>query len=52
VNENIITVNIKHLGIKITALFVYATSNDKLDLEKVQLYEKMNETLINIGTTR
>jgi len=33
-------------------LCVYATSNDKLDLEKVQFYEKMNEIWINIGTTR
>ena len=51
VNENI-TVNINHLGIKITALCVYAPSNDKVHLEKDQFYEKLNETLINIGTTR
>ena len=49
-NENLITVNINHLGIKITALCVYAASNDKVDLEKGQFYEKLNETLINIGT--
>jgi len=52
VNENIITVNINHLGIKITLLCVYAPSNNKVDLEKDQFYEKLNETLINIGTTR
>jgi len=34
-NENIITVNIKLLRIKITVLRVYATSNDKLDLENI-----------------
>ena len=51
-NENIITVSINHLGIKITVLCVYAPSNDKVDLEKDQVYEKLNETLINIGTTR
>jgi len=32
VNKNIITVNINHLGIKITVLCVYAPSNDKVDL--------------------
>jgi exonuclease III len=52
VNENIITANIKHLGFKITVLCVYAPSNDKADLEKDQFYEKLKETLINIGTTR
>jgi len=52
VNESIITVNINHLGIKITVLCVYAPSNDKVDLEKDRFYEKLNETLINIGTTR
>ena len=51
-NENIITVNIKHLGTRITVLCVYAPSNDKVDLEKGQFYEKLNDTLINIGTTR
>jgi len=51
VNKNI-TVNINHLGIKITVLCVHAPSNDKVDLEKDQFYEKLNETLINIGTTR
>ena len=51
-NENIITANIKHLGFKITILCAYAPSNDKADLEKDQFYEKLNETLINIGTTR
>ena len=51
-NENIITANINHLGIRITALCVYAPSHDKVDLEKDQFYEKLNETLINIGTTR
>jgi len=35
VNENIITVNINHLGIKIIVLCVYAPSNDKVDLEKI-----------------
>jgi len=34
VNENIITVNINHLGTKITVLCVYAPSNDKANLEK------------------
>jgi endonuclease/exonuclease/phosphatase family metal-dependent hydrolase len=52
VNENIITVNINRLGTEITVLCVYAPSNDKVDLEKVQFYEKLNETLGNIGTTR
>ena len=33
-------------------LCVYAPSNDKVDLEKDQFCEKLNETLINIGTTR
>ena len=51
-NENIITGNINHLGIKITVLCVYAPSNDNIDLEKDEFYEKLNETLINIGTTR
>lgn len=51
-NENITTVNINHLGTKITVLCVYAPSNDKVDLEKVQFYEKLNEILVNIGTTR
>ena len=51
VNENM-TVNINHLGIKMTALCVYAPSNDKVDFEKDQFYEKLNETLINIGTIR
>jgi len=51
VNENM-TVNINHLVIKTTALCVYAPSNDKVDLEKDQFYEKLNETLINIDTTR
>ena len=32
VNENVITVNINHLGIKITVLCVYASPNDKVDL--------------------
>jgi len=50
VNKNIITVNINHLGIKIIALCVYTPSNDKVDLEKDQFYEKLNETLINVGT--
>ena len=49
VNENI-SININHLGIKTTVLCVYAPSNDKVDLEKDQFYEKLNETLINIGT--
>ena len=49
-NENIITANINHLGIRITALCVYAPSHDKVDLEKDQFYEKLNETLINVGT--
>jgi len=40
VNENVITVNINHLGIKITVLCVYAPSNDKVDLEKDEFYEK------------
>jgi hypothetical protein len=31
---------------------VYALSNDKVDLEKDQFYEKLNEMLVNIGTTR
>jgi len=52
VNDNIITVNINHLGTKITVLSVYAPSNDKLNLEKDQFYDKPNETLVNIGTTR
>ena len=52
VNENIITVNINHLGIKITVLCVYAPSNDKEDLEKDLFYEKLSETLVKIGTTR
>jgi exonuclease III len=51
VNENI-TVNINHLGTKITVLCVYALSNDKANLEKDQFYEKLIETLVNIGTTR
>ena len=51
VNENM-TVNINHLVIKTTALCVYAPSNDKVDLEKDQFYEKLNETLLNIDTTR
>ena len=51
-NKNIITVNINHLGTKITVLCVYAPSNDKVNLEKVQFYEKLNETIINICTTR
>ena len=51
-NENIKTANINDLGIKITALCVYAPSNDTVGLEKVQFYEKLKETLINIGTTR
>ena len=50
--ENIITVNINHLGIKITVLCIYAPSNNKVDLGKDQFYEKLNETLINNGTTR
>jgi len=44
VNKNIITVNINHLGTKITVLCVYAASNDKVNLEKDQFYEKLNET--------
>jgi len=52
VNENITTVNINHLGTKITVLCVYAPSNDKVNLEKDQFYEKLNETLVNIGKTR
>jgi len=52
VNENIITVNINHLGTKITVLCVYAPSNDKVNLEKDQFYEKLNETLVNVGMTR
>ena len=51
VNENI-TVYINHLGTKITVFCVYAPSNDKTNLEKDQFYEKLNETLVNIGTTR
>ena len=51
-NNNIITVNKNHLGIKITELCVYAPSDDKVDLEKDQFYEKLNETLINIAITR
>ena len=51
-NENIIIVNINHLGTKITVLGAYAPSNDKVNLEKDQFYEKLNETLVNIGTTR
>ena len=50
VNENIITVNIKHLGTTITVFCIYARSNDKVDLEKDLFYEKLNETLINTGT--
>jgi exonuclease III len=52
VNENIITVNTNHFGAKITVLCVYAPSNEKENLEKDQFYEKLNETLVNIGTTR
>jgi len=44
VDENIITINTKHLGTKITVLCV--------NLENVQFYEKLNETLASIGTTR
>ena len=51
-NENVTTANINHLGIRITVPSVYASSNDKVDLEKDQFYEKLNEILINIGTTR
>ena len=40
------------MGTKITVLCVYAPSNDKLNLEKDQFYDKPNETLVNIGTTR
>jgi hypothetical protein len=49
VNENIITVNINHLIIKITAIWVYAPSNDKANAEKYQFYEKLNETLVKIS---
>jgi hypothetical protein len=52
VNENTVTVNISRLGIEIAVLCVYAPSNGKVDLEKDQFYEKLNETLGNIGTTR
>jgi hypothetical protein len=34
-NENIITVNINHLGIKIIVLCVYAPSKNKVDLENM-----------------
>ena len=51
-NENIITVNINILGTKTTVFCVYAPSNDKVDLEKDKFYEKLNETLIKIGTTK
>jgi exonuclease III len=40
------------LGTKITALCVYTPSEDKVNLEKDQFYEKLNETLENICTTR
>ena len=45
------TFNINRLGTEITVLCVrvYAPSNDKVDLEKDQFYEKLNETLGNIG---
>jgi len=52
VTENVITININHLGTKITVLCVYALSNNKVNLEKVQFYKKLNEMLVNIGTTR
>jgi hypothetical protein len=52
VNENIITVNLNHLGTKTAVLCVYAPSNDKVNLQKEQFCEKVNETLVNIGTTR
>jgi len=52
VNENIITVNINHLGTKITVLCVYAPSKDNTNFEKDQFYEKLNETLVNIVMTR
>jgi exonuclease III len=52
VNVNIITVNINHLGTKITVLCVYAPSNDKANSEKDQFYEKLNETIVNISTKR
>jgi hypothetical protein len=51
VKENIITVNINHLGTKVTVFCVYAPSNDKVNLEKYQFYEKLSETLVNISTT-
>jgi len=44
-------VDLNHLGIKITVLCIYAPSNDKVDIEKDEFYEKLNETMINIGTT-
>ena len=44
VTENVITININRLGTKITVLCVYAPSNDKVNLEKDQFYEKLNET--------
>ena len=40
------------MGTKITVLCVYAPSNDKVNLEKDQFYNKPNETLVHIGMTR
>ena len=51
-NENIITVNINHMGIKITLLCVYAPSNDKVNFRKRSFYEKLNENFISIGTVQ
>ena len=51
-NENRTTVNTDHLETKTIVLVVYALSNDKVDLEKDQVYEKLNEMLVNIGMTR
>jgi hypothetical protein len=53
VNEIIITVNnINQLGTKITVICVFAPSDEKVNLEEVTFYDKLNETLVNIGTTR